>query len=269
MSGSMSQNKTDSGSDYNFSQRLPKIQRSALNDLYSQGKQLYSGQDTSGSQAYSNNVANMGLPTYQNMLNGGAYEGLDANGIAQQLQQSLNTPSNASEIYASVMGGKGNNYADAMKSTYMADANEAQKLMLGNLDARAAASSMGGGDRHGIAQGLGFEGINKNLQANLAKTGYDTFNQDLMNKLGIAQQADSNTLARQQMLTGMVGDKNATMQNALGFGGQMQNMGMNSLNIPWQLLQNYTNTIGSPIVMSQGNGSGWATDRGFSGGGGM
>jgi hypothetical protein len=142
------------------------------------------------------------------------------------LNQSMNNPSAMSEINAMTMGGEGNNYADAMKESYISDANRAQEQMLGNTDARAAASGMSGGSRHGMMQGLGMEGINDQLQKNLAQTGYDTFDKDLNRKLEIAGQADANTFGRQQMMSGMLGQQQNTMNQGIQGGQNMQNLNM-------------------------------------------
>jgi len=85
---------------------------------------------------------------------------------------------------------------DNMKGMYRQDANNARDDMLGSMDARAAASGMSGGSGHGNAIGRGQEGINQNLQSQMAQTGYDAYNRDLDRQLGIA--GDKDTMNQQR-----------------------------------------------------------------------
>jgi hypothetical protein len=113
--------------------------------------------------------------------------------------------------------------------------------------------------------------INSNLQNNLARTGYETFDKDLQNKLGIAQQADQGTLARQQMMSGMLGAQQGVQTGALGQGQNMQNLGMGSFApgmMPWQNISNWANSLGSPTILNSGNSSGNSSAMGMGMGGG-
>jgi len=139
-----------------------------------------------------NSVNSIGIPNSQGSI--GLLNLLNQSNQPGQTGPST-MPSNTQNVYADIMGGNGNNYADAMKASYTADANRASANMLNNLDARATASGMSGGSRQGIAQSQGMYDINSNLQKNLAETGYNTFDKDLANKLGIASQADTNNLS--------------------------------------------------------------------------
>lgn len=249
-------------------------QQPALQQLYGQAKNLY-GQ-TSGQAFGQMPQAIEGMQyaqqqtqaPWQDQLQGGAYRDMGLqNALMGSLNQSFNNPSAMSEINGMIMGGDGNNYADAMKESYISDANRAQQLMLGNLDARAAASGMSGGSRHGMAQGLGMEGINDQLQKNLASTGFNTFDRDLDRKLQIAGMADQNTLQRQQMLSGMIGQQQNT-QNAGIQNGQLQqqlNMGQFApMMVPWDMMGQYANTIGRPTILGSGSQSGSSDSKGAS-----
>lgn len=210
-------------------------------------------------------------PFWQNQMAGGSYRdmGLQDN-LMSSLNRSLDNPSAMQDINSMIMGGSGNNYADAMKNQYMQDADRAQELMLSNTDARAAASGMSGGSRHGIAQGLGMEGINDQLQTNLANTGYQTFDKDLDRKLQIAQQADQGTLARQGMMQGMLGNMQSTQNLGLGGAGGRNDLQMDQMAptmAPWQAMGQYSGAIGAPQVLS--SGSSMSTSDSKSGGGGL
>lgn len=278
MSGGGSYNQSNAKNQSNFNQTIPQWQSDALTKMYNAAAGTFgntgsaiSGQ-TPGAQSYIDQTNQSAMPEWQNQLSGGVYKGMDnANALSNSLQQSLSSPTNTQQIYGQMMGGNGNNYADAMKASYIGDANRATDNMLANLDSRAAASGMSGGSRHGVATSQGMYDINSNLQKNLAQTGYDTFNQDLNNKLGIASQADSNTLARQQMMSGMLNSQQGVQSNALGQGQNMQNLGMGSFAptmMPWQNMSNYANSIGSPTVLNSGGSSGNSSAMGVSGGGG-
>jgi len=259
------------GNANNFNQQIANFQKKYLSNLYGQAGNLFGNtmgnmnSQIPGVQEYMNMIRDQGGKALQDQLKGGAYAGVDSAAVQNQLQQSMNDPSKTSQIYAQMMGGQGNNYADAMKGTYMQDAQKAQEQMLSNLDARAAGAGMSGSSRHGVAEGLGMRDINQNLQQNLAKTGYETFDKDLSNKLGIAQQADTNTLQRQQMMQGMLSGKQNAMTGGLSNAGGIQNLGMGSFApgmMPWQALGQYANILGNPIVTNTGQGSGWGSGTG-------
>lgn len=278
MSGGGNYSQSSANNQSNFNQKIPKWQSDALTKMYGAAANTFGNtgnsinQQMGGAQNYINQANQSAMPEWQSQLNGGVYQGMDnANVLSNSLQQSLSNPTAASQIYGQMMGGNGNNYADAMKAGYTADANRATDNMLANLDSRAAASGMSGGSRHGVATSQGMYDINSNLQNNLAGIGYNTFDKDLNNKLNIAQQADSGTLARQQMMAGMLGQQQGVQTGALNSGGQMQNLGMGSFAptmMPWQNMSNYANSIGSPTVLSSGGSSGSSSAMGMGAGGG-
>ena len=278
MSGGGSYNQSSAKNQSNFNQTIPQWQVDALTKMYGAVANTFGNTgsainaQTPGVQSYIDQTNQSAMPEWQNQLAGGVYQGMDnANALSNSLQQSLSNPTATSQIYGQMMGGQGNNYADAMKASYLGDANRATDNMLAALDSRAAASGMSGGSRHGVATSQGMYDINSNLQKNLAQTGYDTFDKDLANKLNIAQQADQGTLARQQMMSGMLNSQQGVQSNALGQGQNMQNLGMGSFAptmMPWQNMSNYANSIGSPTVLNSGGSSGNSSAMGVSGGGG-
>ncbi len=278
MSGGGNYSQSSAKNNSNFNQSIPQWQVDAFTKLFggaadtagSVGKAIQ--QQTPGAQSYIDQTNQSAMPEWQNQLNGGVYQNMDnANKLSESLQQSLNSPTNTQNIYSQMMGGNGNNYADAMKAGYTADANRATDNMLANLDARSAASGMSGGSRHGVATSQGMYDINSNLQKNLAQTGYNTFDKDLNNKLTIAQQADQGTLARQQMMSGMLGAQQGVQTGALGQGQNMQNLGMGSFAptmMPWQNISNWANSLGSPTILNSGSSFGNSSAMGMGMGGG-
>jgi len=274
-----------------FKQNIYGGQEGALSGLYNNAANLFGTNQQQvqsaipDAQQYIGNVANQGAGLLSNQGAGGAFRGFSADDLRGQLADTQG-PTNMQDINAMIMGGSGNNYADAMKQQYIGDANRAQENMLSNLDARAAASGMSGGSRHGIATALGERDINQNLQRNLAETGFNTFDKDLERKLNIANLADQNVTARNQMninaMLQALGGKQGAMSGALGSVGDIQNLGMGQfapLNQVWAGLQNYGNALGGPIVLNQGSGAannysqgnsfGTSSSAGKSGGGGI
>jgi hypothetical protein len=280
MSGSAAGSKSKSKNSFEFGQDIPLFQQTALTRLYNTANKLFNTTNnqmqplvgdvsSTNSEIYKNT-----LPALNNALQGGQFsDPAFKDQLMSSLRTSLNSPSSTQQIYGSIMGGSGNNYADAMKASFVGDANRATDNMLANLDARATASGMSGSSRHGLAQARGLYDINSNLQKNLADVGYNTFDKDLTNKLNIAQQADSNTLSRQQMLQQMLGSAQDTSNNAIGsLGSATQNLGMGTFApfmAPWDALNNYAAAIGSPTVLSSGSGAGRGSSKGASASGGI
>lgn len=268
ISNSRSQNSTS------FNQRIDPTQLAALKQLWGSLPGVFNqvaGLQNSlipGAVGGLQNVPGQVTPAWNTQLGGGVYAdaGLKDK-LMSSLDQSLSGPTATQEINNLIMGGKGNNYADAMKQQYVQDANDATDNMLANLDARAAASDLSGGSRHGVATSLGMRDINKNLQRNLAETGYNTFDKDLERKLQIAGQADQGTLARQGMMSGMLDKVNQAQQGAMNFGSTIQDLIMNQFQptmMPWQNASSWSNTIGDPTVLSRGNSQGSSSAKSVS-----
>jgi len=268
MGGSVSSGKSKSSAgntaNTTFNQDVYGPQGGALEQLYGQIGSLF-GNTNSGMQeqipgAVNNmqQVQQQAMPSWQQQMQGGAYQNLGiGNQLMSSLNQSMNSPTAMQEINGMIMGGQGNNYADAMKNQYIQDANLAQGNMLANTDARASASGMSGGSRHGILQAQGMQDINKNLQSNLAQTGFNTFDKDLDRKLMIAGQADQNNFGRQQLMQQMLGSQQDAMAGGLNSSQGMQNLGMGTFApymAPWQAAGAYSNAVGAPTVLSSGSG---------------
>jgi len=98
------------------------------------------------------------------------------------------TNSNAADWYGRLSGGDGG--VGQMNDMYRRQAGLATDDMLSAVDARAAASGMSGGSRQGTAIGRGMEGINANLQNQMAQTGYDAYNRNIDNVMNIAGTTD-------------------------------------------------------------------------------
>jgi len=202
----------------------------------------------------------------------------DANTIGP-VQQSW-----ANDVYNNRVGPSGS--ANQMNDMYRRQANMATQDMLGATDARAAAGGMGGGSAHGNAMGRGMEGINQNLQNQMATTSYDAYNRDLDRQLGIGAQADqynqqraigdqnalnqanqlnqSTDLAaqqsnqnyaqnQQQLMQGLLGQQNQNQQNALSNTGAMAglgNLGYQAAMSPFSAYSQLLQGMGPATVLS-------------------
>lgn len=276
--GGLSKSENQAQNQAQFDQNVWQPSGEALQQMFGQVSQMFQpvvegapGQSGFGQQ-YGKGVMDQQLPAWQNQMQGGAYAdmGLQQN-LMNSLNRSQNTPTAMQDINSMIMGGSGNTYADAMRDQYTQDATRAQENMLSNLDARAAASGMSGGARHGVGVGRGMEDINRNLQRNMATTGFETFDKDLDRKLQIAQQADQGTLARQGMMADMLGQQQGAMSGGLGYGGNLLQQAMQQQMMPWTQAGAYANILGAPTVLGSGTSSGTSSgsSKASMGGGGM
>lgn len=264
---------TSSGSN-NFGQNVFDPQGTALGGAYGQAGNLYgttSGQTQGqipGAIDYSNQQAQGAGAANLNNMQGGAYGGLNiGKELMGSLNQSQNSPSNTQAIYSQMMGG-GNSYLQPLQESMLQNEANAQNLNSGQNAAQAAASGMSGGSRQGVQDALMKSMGNQNLTEQMNKMGYNTYDKALQDRLGIAQQADANTLGRQQMMSGMLGQQQGTSDRAVANTGNVQGLGqggINAINSAWGGLNNYRNSLGDPTVLnsgssqreSQGTSNGW------------
>jgi hypothetical protein len=280
MSGSSSQNngfqmggQTSNNSRSGQSQFGQNVfNGNALNGLYSAAQNLFGSQmgNNQNAQNWSQNQANGAATANQDMQQGGVYGGLGiGDQLMKSLQQSQNNPSNMQQINSMIMGGNGNTSLDAMKSSLEANAARANNLTSAEDSAKAAASGMSGGSRQGVMDALNRDNTNRNLQSTEANLGYNSFNDDLNRKLGIASQADANNFGRQQLMSGMLNSQQGTINQGINNTGNIQGYGNNANNTGWNQLDQYRNAIGGPTVLNSGNSSnnsqgastGWGTGQ--------
>lgn len=279
-------------------------QGEALQGLYGQGNDWLSQnnqgiQDASQQQqALGQGAINAVAPAWQQQLQGGTLGGYDiAGGLANMVGQ--NNDVNAQQVGPVSQSHAWDQYNDQvgpggslanMEGMYRNQAKSATQDMLGGMDARAAASGMGGGSAHGNAIGRGMEGINSNLQSQMAQTGYDAYNKDLDRRLAIGSENDqfnqqralsdqqSNLRAQQgnqqfagqqqQLMSGLLDQQNANASGAIGQQSDIQNF----INGPMQGLMNSTqgmqfmqSLLGNPTALTQQQ----STTNGATSGGGL
>jgi len=292
MSGSSSNNQANnmysmSGNYQNaansqFGQNV--FQGPALNQLYGQAANLYD-QTAGTSQGLvpgavnqANQVAQGATAANQGNMQGGAYAPFNfGQQLSNSLQQSQNTPSASQQIYQGIMGGQGNSYLPAMRESMLQNQANAQSLNSGRIDAQAAAAGMSGGSRQGVQEGLMRSLGNQDVTSQMNQMGLNTFERDLQNKMTIANQADTNNFGRQQLMSGLLGQQQGTINQGIQMAPQVQQTGLggfNAANAPWQGMQAYQGALGAPTILNQGTststGSGTTSGRGMgtsSGGG--
>ncbi len=257
---------SSSGSEASYQDSVWGGQTPYLKSLYGAAQNLF-GQTNQGMQGLipgsvsgQQQIAQQAQPAWQNQMQGGVYQDMGLqNQLMTSLNQSMNQPSAMTDINAMIMGGEGNNYADAMREQYVNDANRAQQSMMSNLDARAVGSGMSGSSRQGVATARGMENINQNLQQNMANVGYQSFDKDLDRKLAIAQQADQGTFNRQQLMSNMLGQQQGTINTGIQGGINQQQMNLGQFApymMPWDAMSSYANAVGRPTILGSGSQSG-------------
>ena len=253
-----------SNSGYNrsqFGQNVFGPQSGALSNMYGQTGGLFdqTNQQMQGQIPGAINqmqgVFNNANPAWQQQLGGGAYQGMDLQGNYNQDRQG---GGNEQFIDQSIMGGAGNNYAQAMQGQLQDESSQRLGRDLAMNDARAAGNGMSGSSRHGITEARLYDDAGDRLANQQTNIGFDSFDKDLDRKLGIAQRADQFDMGRLQQSGQMLGAANQTQQGAINQGGTMQNLGMGQFapsNAPWGAAGQYSAGLGDPTVLGQGSGN--------------
>jgi hypothetical protein len=196
------------------------------------------------------------------MMGGGAYGGVNNQENYDQAFQSLMDPTTYSmDLYADIMGGEGNDYVDAMNESIGLMYDETLDKSLSSLDQRAGL--MSGSSPWEGAMGDIISDSAEAEAATKAALGYETFDQDLMNKMEIANMADANWLAATthalDSSSGMIGGEQASQMSGLDFGGDMYNSYMQQMMLPFQMAMFYPQMMGQPVVLGEGSSSSSST----------
>lgn len=274
MSGSSGKSESSSDNQAQFDQSVWGPQGNALQSLYGQMGNLFGQtqnqmqQQIPGAVGQQQQVFDQSMPAWQRQLQGGAYQGMDLQG---DYNRALQGGGNEQFINQSIMGGAGNNYAQAMKDQLAGDAMDRMGRQFAASDLRASNAGQPGSSRHGIVQAdIARQGMDQ-LADQQTNIGFQSFDKDLDRKLGIAQRADQFDMGRLQQTGGMLGAQNQAMTGGLNFGGQQQNLGMGQFApsmAPWQAAGQYASNIGRPTVLGSGSagGSSDSKGKGLSGG---
>lgn len=265
--------KSESSSGNQFSQDVWGPQGDALQGLYGQiGNAMGKGMQgmnnrLEGAADAQQGIADTANPAWQQQLGGGAYQGMDLQGM---YGRALAGGGNEQFMNESIMGGAGNDYVDAMKNQMSQQSSENLGRSLASNDLRAVGAGQSGSSRHGITERGIRDQSSQNLMNAQTQLGYETFDKDLERKMGIAGRADQFDMGRLQNVSGMLGQQQNAMSGGLKGSQGMQNLNMGQFApymAPGNMMGQYSNMIGSPTVL--GSGSGSSDSKGMSMSGGM
>jgi hypothetical protein len=267
--GSLGKSESDESNQSQFNQNVWEPQGNALQGLYGQMGNLFNQTNNQvqgqipGAVGQQQDVFNQANPAWQQQLGGGAFQGMD---LQNQYNQDRQGGGNEQFIDQSIMGGAGNNYADAMKNQLAGDSMDRLGRQYAQSDLRASNAGQSGSSRHGLLQADMARKEMDRLGEQQTGIGFNSFDKDLDRKLGIAQRADQFDMGRLQQSGNMLGQQQAAMQGGLGAGKGMQQLGMGQFapsQVPWQAAGNYANSIGGPTILGSGSGSGDSSSKGF------
>lgn len=278
--------KSKNSSSSSFEEDVFAPQANALGGLYSNANQAYSGSKDIAGQMQSMapeiqqqmaqyaNQANMG---FGNQMSGGGMGNTgDLRTMLAESFQPQSGPSNTQQMYESIVGGSGNTYVDPMVDAMKRSGMDNLNRMQANTGLDAAAMGQGGSSRHAMQNAMQAGNMNQQMldrEMNMRGNAYD---RDLDLKMGIAEQADTNalnrTLGTQENLMRSIGMGDQNTQAAMQFAPTMQNLGMGTMapwqqamNAPWDAMQSYSNVIGAPTVLGEGESKGKGSSWGISG----
>lgn len=258
--GGKSESSSSQQGQTSFDQNVWQPQGQALQQLYG-GLQGLFGDTLGGMQGQipgavgqMQDVYGMGQQAMGQQMGGGAFQGMD---LQQDYRNALQGGGNEQAVNDMIMGGAGNDYAQAMKNQMAGDAMDRLGRGFAASDLRASQAGQGGSSRHGLLQARMAEDELDRLGQQQTQVGYNTFDKDLQRKLDIGRRADQFDMGRLQNVSGMLGAKQGAMQGGLGAAQGVQNLGMGQFApymAPWQAAGQYASGIGRPTVLGSGTG---------------
>ena len=274
MSGSFGKSNSDSQNNSNFNQDVWGGQGGALQNMYGSMGNLFNQTNNQmqgqipGAIQQQQGVFNDANQNWNNQMQGGAFQGMDLQGM---YGDALQGGGNEQFMNEQIMGGAGNDYAQAMQGQLQNQSNERLGQSLASNDARAAGNGMSGSSRHGITESNLYNNANDRLAEQQTNVGYNTFADNQARQMGIAQRADQFDMGRLNNVSGMMGQQQGAMNQGMQNSGNMQNLGMGQFApsmAPWGAANNYSQNMGSPTVLGSGSGSGGSSSKGKGGSGG-
>ena len=262
---------SDSGSNSSFNEFLSPDQLPYLQDMWSNLGSMFQmfapfmQQSAGAGTDMMGDTLNTIDPYWNDMLGGGVYEGMDLQSDYDAAFQNLLNPSTYQrDLYTDIMGGEGNDYVDALGGMMREISDESLGRSLATLDQRAGLMSGSSGWEN--AMGDIISDSDRDLNAALYGLGYETFDQDLQNKLDIAGMADTNWLnaATNAMNTaaGSLAAEQGVNTGALDFGGDLWNAGLTQMMLPMQLMSMFSNMF-NPITLGEGSSTSSSDSTGF------
>jgi hypothetical protein len=233
-------------------------------DLWNMSMPYFNPMMMGGSSGMDQMMAMMN-PFSMDAMSGGVYNDVNSAQNYNTAFQNLMNPSTYSmDLYADIMGGQGNDYVDAMSESIGKTYADELDSSLATLDQRAGLMSGSSGWEN--AMGDIISNSAEAEAATKAALGYETFDQDLMNKMEIAAMADQNWLnagtAALDSASGMMGSQQETQFGGLGFGGDQWNAYMQQMMLPFQMAMFYPQMV-SPFTTVSGTSASSGDSSGF------
>lgn len=253
-----------SGSESSYSQDVMGEQIPFLEEMWGGASNLwdmlygYSDPMMSGGVSGMEDALNSMDPYWNMMMGGGVYAPMENQQNYDMAFENLMNPTTyAQDMYSDVMGGEGNDYVDAMGESISTMYQDVEDESLAAMDQRAGL--MSGSSPWEVASADIINDSATQEAATLAALGYETFDQDLQNKMEIAEMADANWLASathaMDTASGTLGAEQATMGSGLDFGNNMFSSAMQQMMLPFQMSMFYPSMMGQPVVLGEGSSS--------------
>lgn len=278
MSGSLGGGKSESSNSSSMTQDVWGGQGDALQDMYGQMGNLWGSMGGMFNQQQSmapwmqgqmTDVYNQANQGYGNMMDGGSWGNTDD--IRSKLMGSLDQSQNGSNMgrmYESIVGGAGNDYIDPMVDAMKSGAMENNAMMQSGTAMDAANMGQSGSSRHAMQNAMTNRASDRDMMDKETMMRGDAYDKDLAMKMGIANQADQGVQNTQQRYMDMMSGADQNQQSAMNYGQNMQNLSMGqmapwmqAMQSPWSMMGQYSNAMGGPTVLSngesQGDSSGW------------
>lgn len=266
--------KSKGSSNNSFSTNVWGPQGDALQNLYQLAFDQYGkGNDymyqITGQADNISNAANGILDANKALQSGGAYG--DTAEVRQMLLDSMGGRSNMGTMYESIVGGSGNTYVDPLIESLRADSAQNVATLQGGNAMDAAAMGQSGSSRQAMQDAMFASQANQDLLNKEAELRYDTYDKDLAMKMGIAQQADMNHQADQDILLAMLQGGQGSMEKGTSpvLLTTLLNYGMNpwlqAQQAVWNPMNNLSNIIGNAIITGSGSGSSKSKGGGIGG----
>ena len=277
-SGSFGFNKSKSSSRSKMEQRVfdakaQKDMRAAAGENY-QGMQDYANLGMGMAPDMQNqmrDVYNQGMSGAHNQQAGGAYG--DTSRYNDMIYNAMSNPqqSNTSKMYENIVGGPGNSYADPLIDSMRDGMNQNRMATQGMNDLAASGMGQGGSSRHAMTNAMNDQSFNRDAMAMENQIGERNYDRDMGWKMDIASRADDNRQQDLNRAQEMVSGANKSQQYGTNYMPTAQNLSMGymapwmqAMQGPWQNMQNYSQNMGDPTVLtdgtSRGKSSGFGVD---------
>ena len=239
MSGSHSNSINSSNSSGDAATLLWGPQGNALQNLYGAAEDQYGAGTGFTNQAatqvpgITQNMQDLygaSSAGQENLLSGGSVGDTSEirNMLLGSLNSTMNSPSNTSQMYQSIVGGAGNSYidpvVDAMKDSAMD--NYSRMTNANTLDSRG---NLAPTSRAAMKDAMLGAEMDRNLQATEANLRSGAYDKDLAMKMNIANLADQNIQGSQDRLAGLLGQADKNVSSGMGYSPTMMNLGMGQL----------------------------------------